>query len=821
LIQTYLLAANLFALTALLLGLGNFSGGSRSWRLLPLFLLVISRSLSLIIYLATSESDQATTASGLAALEIFSTFCLMWVLTDLPGSLPLLWQRLAWLGGFIALFLSVVPLIPGWPIPPQLHSIIITMFGLPLILISLGQLRWTHLAAPLTLALANFLSLLDLGNVSWLMTLLAYGFLIGALHWESLQAYRGRQQASEAMVQEAINLSRERQRLLEVSEIISAVPDLDQSLAHVARSIATVTHADQAAIFMVDIEVEDHVHLAAIYSPERPVPFTNLDQKTVELTHCLPLQTAISKQQQLLLPFHNKNGLDSLYALWNEDRSGPTLIQPLTMQGRSIGALMLGNPVTKRSIGESDQLLCRSLASQIATMVEAYRRYLDLELRAEGMIGGGTEFLTEAMPVSEPQLAVNVTPEPALVPALPDQVTVSSESAHPTSVATTALANSTPPVPIATPPQPTAIEPDFMPEFDEDSGNYLAVLETVDDGIVVSNASGRVQLVNKAAERILGRPRRELLKQPIGTIYGEIDSGEPIEDLVMAFSRRNDPLPTFFESDERAIQGRLIPWRNAEREWLGIIAVFREVTRQVKADRARNDFIAALSRVLRGPLTIIKGYAELITSGIMGDYSPEQIQVQQIIHSNTERVVEVLDNAIQISAQSKHKMLLRFEEVDVVKVTDEVLRKLTPLAQLRQLELVREMKTELPPLVADRKYLSQILENLLSNACRFTPPGGQVTMRAWVQQERQGKLLQSQLLLAVADNGVGIPQTEFKRIFDPFYQLDNQTPGEESGMGMGLAVVKELVEMHDGRVWVESAEGEGSVFQVALPLTKE
>jgi PAS domain S-box-containing protein len=351
--------------------------------------------------------------------------------------------------------------------------------------------------------------------------------------------------------------------------------------------------------------------------------------------------------------------------------------------------------------------------------------------------------------------------------------------------------------------------------------DYLAILETMDEGLVVGDARGRVWLVNKAAERILGKSRRKLLEQPIGTIYGEIDSGEPIENLAVAFSRRNEPLPTFIESDDRAIQGRLIPWRNTEKEWLGIIAIFREVTREIKADRARNDFIAALSRVLRGPLTIIKGYAELITNGTMGDYSPEQIQVQRIIHSSAERVVEVLDNAIQISAQNKRKILPRLEEINVTEVIDESLREITPLAQLRELRLSREIKTKLPSIVADRKHLRRIIENLLSNACRFTPPGGQMTLRAWVEQEREGNVARSQLLLAVADNGVGIPPIEFKRIFDPFYQLDNQSPDSERGMGMGLTVVKELVEMHNGRVWVESTVGEGSIFQVALPLTQK
>jgi PAS domain S-box-containing protein len=423
------------------------------------------------------------------------------------------------------------------------------------------------------------------------------------------------------------------------------------------------------------------------------------------------------------------------------------LIQPLVIKGRPVGALLLGNPVTSRPIRESDVRLCRSLAPQIATIVEHRRRYLELEAEAEVM----------------------------------------AETAQ---------------------------------KQTQDDKN-LAILEIISDGLVVSDVTGRVRWANQAAERILGRPRWEMIDEPIGTIYGAIDSAEAIEDLAAAFSRRNQPLPTFFENEERAIQGRLIPWRNNEGEWLGIVALFRDVTREIKADRARNDFIAALSRELRAPLTAVKGYSDLIIQGAMADYSPEQLHIQRIIHSSADRMVAVLDNAIQISAQNRHKLLPRFEEIDITKIIDEALHAIAPLIRLRALKLARDVSGDLPPIAADPKHIRQILDNLLVNACRFTPPGGRVTLRASVESERIGNTIYPRLLLTVADNGVGIPRSEHKRIFDAFYQVKNQQVDEQIGMGMGLAVVKDLVELHDGRIWVESLVGEGATFHVSLPLTQE
>lgn len=763
--QMYLLAANLFALAALLLGWGNYSRGARNGRLLPLFLLAVSRSLAFIITMAASE--QALSVAVIEALEVFSTFCVVWALAGPTSALSAGRQLLAWGGTAAALLLSLLSLVSFWPVPFQIHSLAIAIFSLPLILMSADGLHWSHVATPLALAIASFFNLIGLPGLSWLVNLLAYAFLLSQIHWQSLyhfalsiQSCWSRQQAAETLVQETITLNRERQRLLGVSEMLSAIPNLSQSMEHIVSSMARAAHADQSAIFMLDARNAAQARLAAVYSPSRPIHVAQHTEVTVNLAQCPPLQEAVEDQRQLLLSEVDTNGLHSLYALWNEERAGPALIQPLVVQGRPVGALVLANPITHHSIRPSDVRLCRALAPQIATMVEHRRRYLDLELQAE-----------------------------AMAPVRPDH------DSRPVS----------------------PVDSDWSGRTED----CLEVLELITDGLVVSDTTGQVRLANRAAERILGRSRRELVGQPISSIYGAIDSGEKIEDLVVAFSRRDQPLPTFLEDDERAIQGRLIPWRNRQREWLGIVAVFRDVTREVKADRARDDFIVALSRELRGPLTVVKGYSELMMKGTLGEYSPLQLGVQRIIQSSVDEMVAVLDNADQINDQNRYRVLPRFEEVDVIEIIHDALREVAPLAQLHQLRLTQEIKGQLPSIIADPWHLRRILGNLLANACYFTPPGGYVTVRAWMQSEREGNITRPQLLLAVADNGIGIPQLEFKRIFEPFYQAKSQNVTEQRGMGMGLAVVKELVELHQGRVWVESVVGEGSIFQVALPLTPE
>jgi PAS domain S-box-containing protein len=345
-----------------------------------------------------------------------------------------------------------------------------------------------------------------------------------------------------------------------------------------------------------------------------------------------------------------------------------------------------------------------------------------------------------------------------------------------------------------------------------------AILESIADGVVVSNAQGKVILVNAAAERILELPRRELLGRPIGTVYGRFASNEPIEKLATALSIGHEPLPTFVEREGHVVRGMLSPVRTPEGEWLGLVAVFRDVTKEAEAERAKNEFISTVSRELRTPLTAIKGYAELLVGA---DMNSEQQHFLEVIQANADRMAEVIDNVTFIAGVERDTVQLKIQEVDVAELVEEALAEVGPLAAARQLALKTELAADLPYLEADRPRLRLVLDNLLSNACRFTRPGGQITVRAWAQQDVSGRSNSRYMIIAVADTGVGIPTEEQGRIFERFYRADSPLQMEAGGMGVGLSVVKELVEAHGGRVWVESIIGQGSIFHIALPLQSQ
>ncbi len=848
-----LLTINLLAFTALLLGYVSFARESRYERLFPLLLLVITRTLALIISLTQIKQSQDI----INVLEILSTLCLVWALMGTTAYLSIRQREMMAIAGVIAVFFALLPLLPGWPVPWQIHNLVVIMAGVSLIYWVQDTLKWIHLAPPLILGVVNILTLpgLELMNLAWLLSLLAYGAFIGAIHQESVQTYleavqffRDRQIEFEDMVLESADEDHERQRLLESCELINNVPSLNQSMEHLVSSMAQITHTDQAVIFVLDVKAMGRAHVASVYSPEKPFHITSRDEMAFELDELPVLRKAIETQQQNLVSVENRKGLRRIYALWNEDRIGPTLLQPLAVQGRPVGALLLGNPVSQYDIAVTDANLCRTLAPHLSIVVEYRRRYLELELQAEAMAAMVQEQLSPpvlerepAVPWLEPAVegvAARVTqplPEPGPIPVeefAPSRspetarqpATVESPAEAPALLALSSAVSSELSAATEPPAESSFIPSQAQAENEKpfhDIEQYEAVVEAISDGVLLSDTTGRVKLVNKAAERILDRARNRLIGQPIGAVYGQIDSEESIENLAVAFSRRNQPLPTFFEDEDRAIQGRLIPWRNEDNEWMGIIGILKDVTREVRADRARNEFVAALSHELRAPLTMIKGYSELITNSRMGNYTPEQVRVQQIISSNAERMVEVLDNAIKLSMPDKNRFVVKFEEVNINKIIEDALREIKPLVEIRNLTLIREIGSNLPAIEADHRHLLRILDNLLSNGCRFAPRGGRVTVRAWARPGPAEELAGGHLYIAVADNGVGIPRREIDKIFTPFYHVKGQKVEEKPGLGIGLTVVKELVDLHNGEIRVESTEGVGTMFQIKLPVSQQ
>jgi signal transduction histidine kinase len=237
-----------------------------------------------------------------------------------------------------------------------------------------------------------------------------------------------------------------------------------------------------------------------------------------------------------------------------------------------------------------------------------------------------------------------------------------------------------------------------------------------------------------------------------------------------------------------------------------LVEAFNKMAARLREiDRMKDDLLTWISHDLRTPLAAIRWSADLLRTESPGPLTPKQVRSVEAIQSSSRRLLALVGQIVELGRIRVGKLELDLHPVDLREVITEALEEVRPLADQGRVRLELEMPEDLPSAVADAGRLHQVVANLLSNAIRFTPADGVVTVSA--ARER------AELVVRVADTGVGIPEGLVSKIFDPYEQAHRG----RGGSGVGLTVVRGLVEAHGGRVWVESKEGQGSCFVFTLP----
>ncbi len=358
-----------------------------------------------------------------------------------------------------------------------------------------------------------------------------------------------------------------------------------------------------------------------------------------------------------------------------------------------------------------------------------------------------------------------------------------------------------------------------------------AILQSLSDGVIVCDQNGAVITVNLAAEKILDRPIDELvtwnlgdlLRRLLGRRVGEL----PLDDLLAhPWDERTQPrtLSTTFQIGPRTISVTLDPVISTKEELLGAVAVFRDRTREVESDRLKTEFIGTVSHELRTPMTSIKGFTQLLAMGNLGPVNETQREFLNIIQSNAERMIAIINDLLDITKIETGSVELEIRPIHVAETLSKVLLDLQAKVHERQQTLTLSLPAGLPLVRADAHRFNQILFNLVSNAVKYTPRGGsitiearEVTAEAVPEDEREGLRPGRYIQIDVRDTGVGIAPDDVPRIWERFYRTENPLKVEAGGTGLGLSLVKPLVRLLGGRIWVESQINVGSTFSFVLP----
>jgi signal transduction histidine kinase len=225
------------------------------------------------------------------------------------------------------------------------------------------------------------------------------------------------------------------------------------------------------------------------------------------------------------------------------------------------------------------------------------------------------------------------------------------------------------------------------------------------------------------------------------------------------------------------------------------------------------DIVSTIAHELHTPITSVRGYADMLLKGKAEPLAPKQEQLIRAMHSNVVRMQLLVSNLQDISQIESGNLPLEFEAISLIETLKETLRATEEQVKARSLQLLVELPDSLPLVQADKARLTQVLTNLLSNAYKYTPKGGKIRVRAWHQQ--------GYVYCAVSDTGIGLSPEEQAKLFHKFFRSENPAVQKMFGTGLGLCIVKHLVELQGGQVIVQSKPGQGSTFAFTVPEATE
>lgn len=348
----------------------------------------------------------------------------------------------------------------------------------------------------------------------------------------------------------------------------------------------------------------------------------------------------------------------------------------------------------------------------------------------------------------------------------------------------------------------------------ENESQLSGVLDNMVSGVVMIDGEGRIVLMNRSAEDILGLSSKESIgkmydgaKQPfelIQLIRECIDRGEHIRDEM-----------NFYFPEERILEVNLVPMKAVEDQGFGLVIVLHDITAIRRLEKVRSEFVANVSHELKTPIAAVKGFAETLLAGAMND--PETAKsFLQIIYDESERLNRLIGDILELSKVESKRVPLTFSPVHLSSFVGKTLDMMRSAADKKEIGLSMKVDPELY-MEADEDRLRQILFNLLSNGINYTPEGGKVKVEIEeASTDANGEA--EKLRFIISDTGIGIPKKDLPRIFERFYRVDKARSRSSGGTGLGLSIVKHLVELHRGSIRVESDIGIGSRFILELPV---
>lgn len=339
-----------------------------------------------------------------------------------------------------------------------------------------------------------------------------------------------------------------------------------------------------------------------------------------------------------------------------------------------------------------------------------------------------------------------------------------------------------------------------------------AIIESIDDGLIVVDADYNVLNLNPAAERALDTRRTAAEGRHFLEVFNDEALFEQVKQVAQsgapsAKKGRDNMLSIERGDTTRHYQLLVNPVRGPEDEMLGVIVMLRDVTELEQVNRMKSEFVATASHELKTPITSIGMSVGLLEERLQPVMDERDRQLIEAASEDVQRLRGLVDDLLDLSKIESGRMVMEFDTVPVELLFEKATQTLQQQAHKQSIDLRASVPDDLPAIKADANKITWVLNNLISNALRYTVTGGHIVLAA--------EAIGSAVHCSVTDDGAGIPYEYQSKIFDKFVQVDSEQG--QGGTGLGLAICREIIHAHGGRIWVDSTPGEGSTFTFTLP----
>lgn len=348
--------------------------------------------------------------------------------------------------------------------------------------------------------------------------------------------------------------------------------------------------------------------------------------------------------------------------------------------------------------------------------------------------------------------------------------------------------------------------------LEQESKRLHSILTYMTDGVLATNRRGQIIMINDTAEMQLGVKRDEVENTDILSLL-DIEDEYTLRDLItempeLLIDSQNE------NGEYLSLKVRFALIRRESGFISGLVAVLHDMTEQEKEERERRLFVSNVSHELRTPLTSVKSYLEALDEGALVE--PVAPEFAKVSLDETNRMMRMISDLLNLSRIDNQAVQLDVELTNFTAFMTFILNRFDKIRQqdeAKNYEIIRDYPITPIWVEIDTDKMTQVIDNILNNAIKYSPDGGTITVRM--------KTTDAQLIISIIDEGLGIPKADLPKIFDRFYRVDKARSRAQGGTGLGLAIAKEIVKQHEGFIWAKSEYGKGSTFTIVLPYDKD